>query len=365
MIIGVDGNEANVENRVGTSVYTFELLNYFKHSSNKELKFIIYLRTRPNNQMPHESEFFTYRIVPGPFAWLHFFLPINLFLKQEIDVFFSPAHYIPRFCPCPVVVTIHDLSYIYFPQEFLPKDRFKLINWTNFAVNKAVSIIAVSKNTAKDATKHYHLHGEKLHVVQNGFRQNLEKAVDVALPTNIKKPFILFVSTLQPRKNLSGLLQAFSKLDTSSPQYNLVVVGKKGWLFEKIFKKVKELRLEKKVIFTDFIEDSILKSLYKNASLLVLPGFYEGFGYPMLEAMYFGCPVASSRTGALTEVGGDAVLYFDPQNPEEMAKTMQTVLKSDKIKAELIKKGHNRVKEFSWEDTCQRTLEVILNAIQR
>lgn len=363
MTIGVDGNEANVENKVGVSVYTFELLQYFKQVANDKVRFIIYLRTEPNKHLPTENEFYTYRVVKGSFAWSQVFLPISLYLKHDIDVFFSPAHYIPRYCPCPVVVTLHDLSYIYYPQEFLQKDLYKLTHWTAHAVNKAVAVIAVSHNTAQDAQKQYHISDSKLFTVQNGFRQTLTDVKSAKLPMNIKKPYILFVSTLQPRKNVVGLINAYSIMLQKNPNYQLVIAGKKGWLFDELFKRVTELKLEDKIVFTGFVEDSLLKSLYQNAHLFVLPGFYEGFGYPMLEAMYFGCPVVASNTGALPEVGGDAALYFDPKKPDKMAEMMQKVLTSAKIRSELIEKGKKQVAKFSWEKTGQMTLDVIKRSI--
>jgi len=126
MIIGIDGNEANVEYKVGVSVYTTQLLSYFQKHATKDVQFIVYLRATPSNDLPKENEFFKYRVVKGSFLWSQVFLPINLWKNKlfgtKLNVFFSPAHYIPRFCPFKTVVTIHDLSYLYFPKEFLKKD---------------------------------------------------------------------------------------------------------------------------------------------------------------------------------------------------------------------------------------------------
>ena len=149
MIIGVDGNEANVEKRVGVSVYTLNLLKYFKKQSNKDLKFKIYLKNSPLSDLPNQDNFFQYKVVPGKILWSQIYLPLQLYQKKDIDVFFSPAHYIPRFCPVPTVVTIHDLAYFYFEKDFLKKDLYQLKSWTKYSVNKASKIIAVSKTTKK------------------------------------------------------------------------------------------------------------------------------------------------------------------------------------------------------------------------
>jgi hypothetical protein len=143
MIIGVDGNEANVEKRVGVSVYTLNLLQYFKKQSNEYLRFVIYFKNPPLSDLPNQNDYFQYKVIKGRMFWSQIFLPFELYKNKQVDVFFSPAHYIPRFCPVPTVVTIHDLAYLYFENDFLKKDLYQLKNWTKYSVNKAKKIIAV------------------------------------------------------------------------------------------------------------------------------------------------------------------------------------------------------------------------------
>ena len=153
MVIGIDGNEANVDNHVGVSVYTSEILKYFSTIKDNDIYFEVYLRANPKIFMPKESSNFKYIVVPTKFLWSQIFLPIHLRLYSKIDVFFSPAHYCPRFLKIPLVVTIHDLAYFYFPHEFLKKDLYKLKNWSKYSVFKATRIISVSKTTKKDILK--------------------------------------------------------------------------------------------------------------------------------------------------------------------------------------------------------------------
>src|SRR3990167_10636662 len=141
--IGIDGNEANVYKKVGVSVYTQNLMTYFQRKSNKTLNFDIYLRNNPIKTMPPKNKYFNYKIVKGLFLWSQLFLPLNLIFNNKNDVFFSPAHYIPRFSTIPIVVTIHDLSFHYYPNDFLKRDLFKLKNWTKYSVKNAKKIIAV------------------------------------------------------------------------------------------------------------------------------------------------------------------------------------------------------------------------------
>jgi len=149
MLIAIDGNEANIKEKVGVSVYALKLLEYFKKKTNNDLRFIIFLKNKPGCDLPCENRYFRYEVVSGNFFWSQFFLPLHLlqknFRQNKIDVFFSPAHYSPRFCLAPTVVTIHDLSYFYYPEEFLKNDLYKLKNWTKYSVLQAKKIIAVSK----------------------------------------------------------------------------------------------------------------------------------------------------------------------------------------------------------------------------
>jgi glycosyltransferase involved in cell wall biosynthesis len=174
---------------------------------------------------------------------------------------------------------------------------------------------------------------------------------------SIAGKYVLFVGTLQPRKNIVRLTEAFSKLEEKD--LNLVVVGKKGWQYEEILDAPKKYNVEKKVLFLDSVSDSDLFSLYKNAQCFVLPSLYEGFGLPILEAMQYGCPVITSNVSSLPEAGGDAALYFDPLNIEDMAQKIKMVLTDTNLREEMIKKGYNQIKKFSWEKTAKETLEVL------
>lgn len=366
MVIGVDGNEANVKKKVGVSVYTLNLLQYFKKNSSNNTRFIVYIKNPPNTDLPLPSKYFQYKLVSGKFLWSQIFLPIHLYRNKNIDVFFSPAHYTPRVCPVPTVVTIHDLAYLHYPDEFLKKDLIQLTLWTESSINAAKKIIAVSKTTKKDIIKSYGIADNKIDVVYNGY----EKSVKVPPPDwktefKIKQPTILYVGTLQPRKNLSTLIKAFEKFKQIAPKFKMIFAGKKGWMYEKIFEEVSELGLDNDIFFSDYISDLQLMFLYKNVYCLVLPSFYEGFGIPILEAMGFGCPVISSFSSSLPEIGGDACLYFDPNNVYDLFEKLKLLKDNYEVRKELVNKGIKRVKDFSWEKCGAETLEIIKSAVNK
>jgi len=363
MVIGIDGNEANVNERVGVSVYALNLLHYFKKQANKDLCFKVFLKSKQLFDLPDETPYFKYVVVKAKFLWSQIFLPIRLYQKRDIDIFFSPAHYGPRFLPVPLIVTIHDLSYIYYPDEFLKKDLYQLKNWTKYSVKKAHHVIAVSKTTKKDLIDIYQLPEEKVTVVYNGYEKYPEVSRSKLKVKRLDHPYILYVGTLQPRKNIIGLIKAFQKINQIYPQFELIIAGRKGWLYQKIFDTVAELGLENAVFFTDFISDPQLVYLYQNAFCLVMPSLYEGFGLPVLEAMSFGCPVICSFASSLPEIGGDACFYFDPTNINDLVEKILKLKNSPTMRKEMIKKGRERVKQFSWEACAEKTLEIIKDCL--
>lgn len=214
---------------------------------------------------------------------------------------------------------------------------------------------------------YYKIADRKIEVVYNGFEKEIEKE---EVPSGMKEidpkivhPYILYVGTIQPRKNITALIRAFSLLSETNSKLQLVITGKKGWLFDEIFKEAKSLYLDNKIIFTGYVTDEELVYLYQKSFCFVLPSFYEGFGIPVLEAMSFGCPVVSSFSSSLPEVGGEAALYFDPANHKDLADKLHMLQDDPKLRADLIKKGHERIRQFSWDRCAAQTLKVLQNTV--
>ena len=354
MIIGIDGNEANVEKKVGIGEYAFELLKQFEKFRIQSLEFRVYLKNKPREEMPKKRDGWNYRIIGPKRFWTQFALPLDLFFhKPKPDVFFTPSHYAPRFSPVPTAVSVMDLSYIHFPHLFKTSDLYQLRNWTAYSVKKATIIFTISQASKDDIIKTYNVAENKVIVTYPG----IKKLSNMSQPTsklNIEGDYILFVGTLQPRKNIVRLIEAFSKLDSTT---KLVIVGKKGWLYEEILQAPKKFGVGKKVKFLDFVADEDLPSIYKRALCFVLPSLYEGFGLPVLEAMKYGCPVITSNISSLPEAGGDAALYVDPLNVEDIAEKIDELIKDKALREKLIKKGYEQVKKFSWEKTAKETLK--------
>ncbi len=360
MIIGIDGNEANVQKRVGISEYAYQLILEFSKLKTDH-KFIIYLKDKPISDMPTPSANFTYRIIGPRKMWTQFGLPLSLYFGKRPDIFFSPTHYAPRFSPIPTAIAIMDLSYIYFPDLFNKKDLYQLQNWSKYSIKNAAAIFTISNSSQNDIIKEYAVDSQKIHPIYLGIKSNESiknySMDDLRKKFGIESDYILFVGTLQPRKNITRLIEAFSQI--KNDKLNLVIVGKRGWQYTDILSAPEKYGIENKVKFLDFVADEDLPSLYKNAVCFALPSLYEGFGLPVLEAMKFGCPVVTSNVSSLPEAGGDAALYFDPNDTSDIAKVLTKVISDAKLREEMIKKGYNQIKKFSWEKTAKETLNVL------
>ena len=377
MIIGIDGNEANVKNRVGVNKYAFEMLWNISKLNEKAASphnLIVYLKNEPLNDLPKETKNFRYKVLSGGGLWIITKLTPYLFNNPEkIDILFSPSHYVPPILPIDRVCSVMDLGYLEFTGQFEKKVLWQLKYWTAISVFASKQILTISEATKKDIVRHYPFASKKVTVTHLGFDKDKFKLdVPDKLVRLVKNKYsivgdyILFVSTLKPSKNVEGLITAYSLLshDKSIPDLpQLVIAGKKGWMFENISKQVERLGLEKKIIFTDFFPEEERPALMAGSLMYVLPSFWEGFGIEILSAFGCGKPAVVSNVGSIPEVAGDAGVYVDPNNIESIASGIKRVLNmSKKEYNELVNLGIEQSKKFSWEECAKKTLEVIENA---
>jgi len=371
MIIGIDGNEANVEKRVGVNQYAFELLKNIHKLQDEwkgKLRFIVYLKNEPRKDLPRQNSYWQYKVIKGRGLWIISKLMPDLFLNREKpNVFFTPSHYLPPFAPCPMVCTIHDLGYLKFSEQFKKYDFWQLRIWSAISIFISKAIIAVSNSTKKEIVRHYPFASKKIFVTHHGYdksRFNIEISKNdvrrVRDKYAIVNDYVLFIGTLKPSKNIEGLLEAWKLLVQKRPKIRLVIAGKKGWLYDSIFKKASKPRFKDSVIFTGFISEEDKPALIAGAKLFVLPSFWEGFGMDVVNAMACGTAVVVSRVASLPEVVGQAGVLVNPEDPEDIARGMSKVFDMDRVKYNgLVKKGLSRVKRFSWEKTARKTLAIL------
>ncbi|MGI8420340.1 MAG: glycosyltransferase family 4 protein [Candidatus Levyibacteriota bacterium] len=371
MIIGIDGNEANVRKRVGISEYAYQLLVQFVSEKYRDrgLKFVVYLKDEPLDHMPKTSKNFAYRIVKPGKLWTQWRLPLDLYFhRPRPDIFFSMTHYAPRFSPVPTVVSIMDVAYEHFPELFNQADLYQLKNWTKYSVHNAKRVLTISDSSRDDIIKIYGSSPEKVKTIYPGIKEiaSLEPHVfgmnQLQAKYDISDNYVLFVGTLQPRKNIARLIEAFAKVSQEKLQdkpLDLVIIGRKGWLYEEILAAPEKFGISDRVKFLEGIQDDELNIFYKHALCYVLPSLYEGFGLPVIEAMQRGCPVITSNVSSMPEAGGDAALYVDPKNVDDIVEKITLLVTDKKMREDLIEKGKKQVKKFSWKKAAKETLEVL------
>ena len=372
MKIGINGYEAVVPrfgfdaktglpNRVGSGEFCYQLLRAI-YNIDKKNEYFIFLPEKPTSDMPKESKNWHYVVFSGK-LWTLVGLSRRLWnYRNKVDVFFSPTHYLPFSTTRPSVIAILDISYLHFPQLFKKRDLYQLKLWGRYSLGKARRIITISKSSKNDIIKAYGVLEDKISVVYPGIKIGKDSKSEMRTSTlkekfGIDEDFILFVGTLQPRKNIEKLIEAFSMLKNKN--IILVVVGKKGWMFEKIMSAPQKFGVSDRVKFLHSVTDEELPIFYKNAMCFVLPSLYEGFGLPVLEAMQYGCPVLTSNVSSLPEAGGDAAIYSDPQSVEDMAEKINRVVSSQKTREEMVKKGLEQIKKFSWEKSAEKTIKLL------
>lgn len=366
MNIAIDGNEANVVNRVGIGEYAFQILSqiYKKDLINN---YSIFLKDKPNNVvMPQKRDKWNYKVIGPSFLWSQIAFPFHLMTDQKYNVVFTPTHYAPRITNIPTVVSIMDLSYIYYPHLFKRSDLFKLKNWSAYSVKNASYVLTISEFSKKAIIKNYKVSENKVIVTYPGYDRSIYntsyKPSDI---DSIKRKYnvsdyLMFVGTIQPRKNITILIKAFSKIVKQMPDLKLILIGKKGWLYEPIFDAMQYYLDKKQILYLDYLKDSEVNLLYGGAKLSVLPSLYEGFGITVIEALASGCPVAVSNVSSLPEIAGNSAFYFDPTSEQGVVDAINKALSINRQKRrDIINKGIKHAENYSWEKCADKTLEVL------
>jgi len=281
-------------------------------------------------------------------------------LFPGVDLFHATDHLSPRLSRVRSVFTLHDLVFRFHPETHMPLNRWFLTLMMPRFLRAADAVIAVSQCTKRDAMRLYGLDEAKIRVIYEGvntrFRPADSEAIkDVRARYGLPERFILYVGTIEPRKNLTILLEAYQALRSQGSNFKLVIVGKKGWLYKGFFQRLRELGLEGEVVFPGFVPDEDLPALYSAANLFVFPSLYEGFGLPPLEAMACGTPVIASNVSSLPEVVGEAGIMVEPRDVRALAEAMERVLMDNR---EVGEKELQQAARFSWERAARETLLV-------
>jgi glycosyltransferase involved in cell wall biosynthesis len=331
-----------------------------------------FLEAKPANLKFAHSRLPTAK-APVRIAWEQTILPLAC-KKERLDLLHCPVNVRPFVSPCPTIVTIHDLIFLRYPENFKPARQRYLKAMTTWSARHATHIIAVSETTRRDTIELLGVRPDKVTTVHNGVSERFKRLPDEARVKFMRDKqlagrVILYVGTLEPRKNLVTLLRAFAAI-SEQPAFSdvtLVIGGSKGWYYEEIFNTAEQLGLTAlgRVRFLGRVPDDELPMWYNIASIFAYPSLYEGFGLPALEALACGTPVVVSNTSCFPEVVGNAGVLLDPRDVRSWAESIRQLLTNLEVTAELSKKGLTQATNFSWDQSARKTAGVYKGALER
>lgn len=309
-----------------------------------------------------------YQPLRGTNNWKRVFLSIPTICHQNQIELLHVTYNASPFLTLPIVVTVHDVIFRVYPKFFSPRVRLLLSTLMPLTMRKAKSIITVSAASKKDIEHFYPFTRGKIYVTPEAPGPLVKATPDYTTCNKITRSqdFILSVGTVQPRKNIARLIEAYIDLRQKGvTNARLVIVGRDDWQNSHIHRVAKESGFAEDIVFTGYIPDQVLSALYRKCSVFVYPSLYEGFGLPVIEAMACGAPVITSNTSSLPEVAGNAALKIDPHSTREIAQAIATVLTNNSLREELRRQGCDQAQNFSWEKTARETYHIYKETILR
>lgn len=391
--IAIDGNEANVAHPVGSNVYAQEILKALEKATqvatkdHQQIDCTVLLSGPTSSALPPARDYWRYEQVSPAGFFTQYGLPMYLFRhRREFDVFFTPGHYAPRACPIKYVSSVMDTGYLTFPDHFKKKDLLQLTNWTEYSVKHAQKIVAISQATKKDVVKHYQKDPTDIVVAYPSLPPAASNTKDVLPKSKLNSRFdvsddyIVYIGTLQPRKNIINLIEAFERVTRTleSQKINqktklrskhrsskgpvdslqLVLAGKAGWLADPILTRIARSPFTDRIITPGFVSELEKRSLLKHACCSALVGLHEGFGIPALESMAVRTIPVVSKTSSLPEVVGKAGILVDPTSVISIANGLQkAVLLTTAGQRTYTRHMLSQVRSFSWEKSAAIILE--------
>lgn len=302
-----------------------------------------------------------------PFLWYWWFeKSIPRYLKQHsIDVFFSPDGFCSLSTDVPQLLTIHDLGFEHYPQHtpFLVQQYYR--HFTPKFCQKAAQILSVSEFTKQDIVQQYSIKPEKIEVIYNGFdttwmHEKSEPIPSAYLKTLNQRPYFIFVGAIHPRKNVLQILKSFEQFKaTTTYTHQLVLIGRDAWMNKELNNYIAQMHAKNDVIRIDAIDRISLLHIFKNATALVYPSWFEGFGIPLIEAMNLGVPIITSNVSAMPEIAANAALYAQPSNTDELCNALKSITEDTVLRNTLIKNGKENATRFNWDVSTEKVVHLL------
>ncbi len=360
----------------GVGHYTYQLARHLVEQNRKLLEphtLVLFF----DRQVTEEAKLHRFRdpgveVFDFPFIQYKKFLPVTYshflvaaFLRRaKLDVFHSPIPHLPLSYGEPSVVTVHDVAIYKYPDLFPKGQQFSTKVVVPQIIKRAHKIIAVSKTTKNDLRELFGVPEDSITVIYNGldprfFQETApEEIAQMRKTFSIQKPYILFLSTLEPRKNVERLIDAYTKVRDRGHDVQLVLAGKEGWGVEKIYDRAARSPHKKDILFTGYVESDLIRPLFAGAEVFVSPSIYEGFGMPVTEALAQGVPVVTSRFGSLPEVVGQAAELVDPYSVTDIRDAIDRILSDPALRARLKAAGQLQARKYAWDRCALETLKV-------
>lgn len=361
MLIGFDASRISVANRTGTENYSYQLLKHILELESTHA-YRLYLRGNLDDPILKHSRV-DQKVIGLPRLWTQLGLATEVMLRRP-DLLFIPAHTLPVIRPrnMPTVVTIHDLGAEYLPQYHQFPSKLYLNKSTEYAISQASHLIAVSEFTRQDIINKYQVDPDRVTAIPLGVdleanrRASSTEIEKVRQKHHLNQNYVLFVGTIQPRKNLTRLIEAYAKILPTD--YDLVLAGGKGWLSDEIYNSPARRGISERVKFLGYIDELDKPALYSGATATALVSLFEGFGLPAIESMACGTPVLASNASSIPEVVGKAAVLVDPNDVDSIAAGLSRLLYDQSLRQDLSVKGLKQAAKFSWQHTASQTLAV-------
>lgn len=363
VVVGIDASRMHLEQRTGTENYSDQIIRGLL-GEDVNWSWRLYLNTDGITPvLPNMNA--EIRPIPAPRFWTHYRLSREI-LAHRPDLLFVPAHVVPAIHPR-TVVTIHDLGYIHHPESHPAGQRRMLDVTTRWSARTAAHIIVPSQQTRLDLLQHYSTRDDKITVIHHGIHPRYRNPDPAKKPVVLEhyrlgKPFVLAVGTIHPRKNLLVLAKAMAESSVSA-EYDLVIAGKRGWMSDQVIHELESVGLGPRLRLLDYVRDDDLPALYASAALFVQPSRFEGFGMPVLEAMATGTPVICAAGSSLTEIAGDAAMYFDLTESDSLPHQIDRLLSDTALQAQMRTHALTWSMSFTWERAAAKTRHVLQQAL--
>jgi glycosyltransferase involved in cell wall biosynthesis len=380
MLIGLDASRAFLKNRTGIEEYSYQTIKHLtKYLGNSQV--VLYIRKNQESRIKNQEfplpEKWEVKVIKFPYLWTQLGLSLELLL-HPVDVLFVPAHTVPFIHPDNTLVTIHGLEYEFCPKAYSWWERFYMRVSIKNSCRWAKTIIAVSENTKKDLISLYGIAEDKIRIIYEGYdnsnsefpisnfesKNNLEFS-NSKIESKFKiqnSKFLLFIGRLEERKNICGIISAFETLkEKYNISHKLILAGSQGYGYEKIKSQISKSKNQADIILTGFVSKEEKWDLIKNADVFLFTTQYEGFGLPILEAQSQNVPVVASNNSSIPEVANGSAVLVDPNNNEEIVWAAYNLISDKDLRDDIIKKGQENVKRFSWEKCASEIAELLID----